>query len=373
MTAVQDAAGAEAEQSLFELKKQMASRLTGQAMVAEWVERHFVRSLMHVHGLGWFYNLGERWVSDDIGFRRRAVLVELQWLLGFAFETGGDPGKAMRADVIKCMSANGVEGILTLAGSSGNLAARVSDLDMNPYLLNTPNGTLDLRTMVLREHDRADRITKMTEALYLPVSGRTAWDDFIESVLPDAEVRGFVQRLIGLSLLGKVREHILALFIGTGANGKSTFLKAITYALGDYAGTAEPEIFMARDGQHPTGIMDLRGLRLAVVSESERDRHLAEASVKRLTGGDTIKARKMRQDFVEFEPSHTAIMVTNHLPGWPVTTRRCGAGCASCPSRECSRPTSRTRAWTPSCAARPRRRPSLPGLSRVIASTATTV
>ncbi len=60
--------------------------------------------------------------------------------------------------------------------------------------------------------------------------------------------------------------------------------------------------------------MDLLGIRWCVVSEIEKDRRLAEATMKRLTGGDTIRARRMRQDFIEFTPSHTAIMVTNHLP-----------------------------------------------------------
>ena len=76
----------------------------------------------------------------------------------------------------------------------------------------------------------------------------------------------------------------------------------------------EPDLFLHRQGAHPTGEMDLLGIRWCVVSEIEKDRRLAEATMKRLTGGDTIRARRMRQDFIEFTPSHTAIMVTNHLP-----------------------------------------------------------
>ncbi|MBX4330184.1 hypothetical protein K4G85_20495, partial [Mycobacterium tuberculosis] len=81
-----------------------------------------------------------------------------------------------------------------------------------------------------------------------------------------------------------------------GANGKSVFDKAIRYALGDYACTAEPDLFMHRENAHPTGEMDLRGVRWVAVSESEKDRRLAESTIKRLTGGATIRARKMRQD-----------------------------------------------------------------------------
>ena len=71
---------------------------------------------------------------------------------------------------------------------------------------------------------------------------------------------------------------------------------------------------MHREGAHPTGEMDLMGRRLIVVSESERNRRLAEATMKRLTGGYPIRARRMRQDFVQFDPSHLPMLITNHLP-----------------------------------------------------------
>jgi putative DNA primase/helicase len=77
---------------------------------------------------------------------------------------------------------------------------------------------------------------------------------------------------------------------------------------------AEPDLFLARDNQHTTGQLDLMGCRLAVVSESDADARLDESKMKRLTGGDRIRARRMRQDFIEFSPSHLALMVTNHLP-----------------------------------------------------------
>ena len=149
---------------------------------------------------------------------------------------------------------------------------------------------------------------------YRPDAQTPIWNAFLVRVLPDEAVRGFVQRLAGLALLGEVREHILPIFTGLGANGKGTFYKAVLHALGDYAATADPDLFMHRDGAHPTGQMDLLGKRLVVVSESDEGRSLAEATVKRLTGGDPIKARHMRRDFVEFMPSHLPILVTNHLP-----------------------------------------------------------
>jgi putative DNA primase/helicase len=85
--------------------------------------------------------------------------------------------------------------------------------------------------------------------------------------------------------------------------------------LGDYGHTAEPTLLMAKNGEtHPTGTADLLGRGLVSTAETEQGRRFDIALLKRLTGGDTLKARFMRQDFFEFEPSHLLVMSTNHLP-----------------------------------------------------------
>jgi putative DNA primase/helicase len=266
--------------------------------------------LLHVHGVGWHHFDGQRWAYDDTGEAKRAVLDVLRHALA---ESLSD--KQLRADVRRCESDSGINGVLGIASALTPFAAAVRDLDADPYLLNTANGTLDLHTRELRPPAPADRITKVCRGAYRAgAPSAPVWREFLSDVLPDEAVRGFVQRLAGLALLGEVHEHILPILTGTGANGKGTFYKAVLYALGDYAATADPDLFMHRDGAHPTGQMDLRGKRLVVVSESDEGRPLAEATVKRLTGGDLIKARYMRKDFVEFTPSHLPILVTNFLP-----------------------------------------------------------
>ena len=122
-------------------------------------------------------------------------------------------------------------------------------------------------------------------------------------------------RLLGHALEGKVTAHILPILQGDGANGKSTLIDAIMYALGDYADAADPDLLRARTfDAHPTGVADLYGLRLALLHETDAGHRLAEGTVKRLTGGDRLKARRMREDFWSFDPSHTFVMLTNHKP-----------------------------------------------------------
>lgn len=282
---------------------------SGQVRIANMLADTYADKLLHVHGLGWHYFDGKRWALDDIGATKRAVLDVLQAALAASLTD-----KELRKDVRKCESATGIAGVLAIASALEPFAATVRDLDSDPYLLNLDNGTLDLREMEIAEHNPADRLTKVTRAAYSPDTQPGAWDEFLTTVLPDADVRAYLQRQSGVALLGKVIEHVLPIWTGTGANGKSTAVGGLTWALGDYAMTAEPDLLLHREGAHPTGQMDLRGRRLAVVTETDEGRKFAEATMKRLTGGDTIKARYMRQDFVEFEPSHTAVLITNHLP-----------------------------------------------------------
>jgi hypothetical protein len=288
---------------------------SGQVRIAYRLADDYTDQLMHVHGLGWHYWDATRWATDDQGNATRAVLTVLRNCLA---ESLGD--KELRADVRKCESANGINGVLAVAAALPQFAATVRDLDADPYLLNTASGTLDLRTMDLRPHSPKDRITKVTRAGLDPQAPAPTWSAFLARVLPAEPVRAYLQRLAGVGLLGKVVEHVLPILTGTGANGKGTWYKAICWALGDYASTVEPDLLMQRQGAHPTGEMDLLGRRIVVVSESDRDRRLAEATMKRLTGGDPIRARRMRQDFIEFEPSHTPLLITNYLPILPPST-----------------------------------------------------
>jgi putative DNA primase/helicase len=281
----------------------------GQARMAYRLADAYTGQLLYVHGLGWHHWDGHRWAEDDTGAATRAVLDVLRTALADSLSD-----KELRADVRRCESASGVGGVLQIASALAQFTATVRDLDADPYLLNVANGTLDLRTMELREHDPGDRITKITAAAYDPGANPDAWDTFLGRVLPDEAVRAFLQRYTGLALAGTVLEHLLAITTGIGRNGKSVFVNTVLAALGDYAASAEPDLFMHREGAHPTGEMDLRGVRWVVVSESDKGRRLAEATVKRLTGGDRIKARRMRQDFVEFSASHTPVLVTNFLP-----------------------------------------------------------
>lgn len=285
---------------------------SGQVRMAYRLAASHRDRLLHVHGIGWHYFDGRRWIEDDRGVSRRAVLDVLSAALA---ESVGD--KQLRADVGRCESDAGISGVLGIASALVEFAAVVDDLDADPHLLNVANGTLDLRDMTLRPHDPADRLTKVTGAAYRPDADPGEWGEFLATVLPDDDERAYLQRVIGQALYGRVTEHLLAVLTGTGANGKGTFYGAVNAALGDYGTIIDPSLLLAHDrGRGNVGpeLMQLLGARLVIGSETEEGRKLDEPTMKRLTGGDELTARRLYREPVTWTPSHSLVYVTNALP-----------------------------------------------------------
>jgi putative DNA primase/helicase len=223
---------------------------------------------------------------------------------------------AMQSWALKSEFAPRINAMLDLARSEPGIPVLPEDLDRDGWLLNCVNGTLDLRTGQLREHRREDLLTKLSPTPYEPNAACPHWLKFLTEIFPDPDLIDYMQRLLGYCLTGDTREHLLAVFHGNGANGKSVLICAALAVLGeDYAATAMPDLLMARRGEHhPTEIANLYGKRLLVCQETGAGRRLNEPLVKWLTGGDKLKARRMREDFWEFPATYKAILVTNHKP-----------------------------------------------------------
>ena len=269
----------------------------------------------------WLVWDGARWARDDTGAADRVAKDVARAVTRRAAkdlaDAGGDDStlKAALKAALRLESASAVRGILALAATEHGVAISPARLDSYPHLLNVANGVLDLNTGELLDHDPELLLTKVTTAAYYEDATAPEFEKFLQRIQPEEAMRLFLRRLLGHSLHGAQVEHVLPVGYGSGANGKSTLFAAAVAALGEYAGTTDPTLLVERGyDTHPTGVADLHGLRLAFTHETDERRPLAEGTVKRLTGGDRIKARRMREDFWEFTPSHTLFLLTNHRP-----------------------------------------------------------
>jgi len=292
----------------------VAGDATGQIRFARRFAREQEGKLLFVKGLGWLVWDGKKWARDDLNQVIAAAADTLDKAREYAKLLPAIPAAELYRDIKKCEGYDQLVGITKIASSIPTVSTKIDKLDEDPTLFNTDSGILDLQTGDVVPHDPAKLMTKISRGGVDKYQTAPTFERFLQEVLPDKPVRDYIQRLLGYALLGRVQEHILPIFTGTGANGKGTLLEAVMYAFGDYAISTEPTLLIDKGQAHPTGQADLFGVRLAVTSETNEKEKLAASTVKRLTGGDTIKARYMRQDFFQFKPSHTIIMMTNHKP-----------------------------------------------------------
>lgn len=197
------------------------------------------------------------------------------------------------------------------------MTVAAADLDAQPDLLGVRNGVLDLRKRSLIGFRPDHLITKRAGVEFAPEAAAPQFEAFLARVQPDAAVRRLIQQVAGLTLWGKPGEQRLFFFHGGGANGKTTFVDALMFILGDYAVSIQAEALMRQDrsSQGPSAdTLRLQGARGTFASEV-REGRLDEERVKLWTGGDVLTARPVYgRSFIDFAPSHTFIMAGNHRP-----------------------------------------------------------
>jgi putative DNA primase/helicase len=198
------------------------------------------------------------------------------------------------------------------------LTRRPGEFDTHPHLLNTANCTVDLRTMQTHPHTPADMLTRIVPVPYLDVSMSPRWATFLRTIFQgDDELIDYVQRAVGYTLTGQTDEHCLFFCYGDGANGKSTFMRALELISGEYSAVASVEALLEKrgdgDGATPT-IAGLVGKRLATAQEMPDGKRFDESLIKSITGGDAITARVLYGSPFTFRPSHTLWITGNHKP-----------------------------------------------------------
>ncbi|MEZ0069929.1 P4 family phage/plasmid primase-like protein [Streptacidiphilus sp. MAP12-20] len=280
--------------------------------------RIYAGDYKHVPGLGWYRWDGNRWQIDE----DETVI----WAAGDLAESiattdprGIHGSSALQQHRRRALSTSGMHAMLTQARTAPGMVLNASLLDADPFALCTPTGIVDLRTGVLRTADPDRDFHSRSTSSAPRVMPTPRWRRFLGDTFgEDAEgeaVIDFLHLLLGYSVTGDVGGQVMPFLFGAGKNGKSVLLDVLMKLLGDYADAAPPGFLMARPYEgHPTDLAELHGRRVIVCSEVKPGDRFDEARVKLLTGGDRIKARRMRQDFFSFEPTHKLWLLGNHRP-----------------------------------------------------------
>ncbi len=276
----------------------------------------------------WLTWNGFRWVADRGAVVQlakktiRAVQQERSLLFRQAElgELGGDILRA-RADALarwatRSEGVSRIAGMLSLAESDPRIVAHTADFDSDPWLFNLRNGTVELRGLRVRPHRLEDLLTKTAGVEYDADATCPRWERFLQEVFaPHPTLIPFIQRAVGYTLTGDTREECIFVLEGRGRNGKSTFLKILHDVLGEYGGLAEIEAFMScRSGGMREDIADMRGRRLVSAQEPSISGSFAESTLKWVSGGDQLRARRLWEHAQEFHPTHKLWLAVNRLP-----------------------------------------------------------
>ena len=288
---------------------------------------HAGTDLRHCREWGWLAWTGKRWAREADKAALRAWLAVAERyrdacaarFAGILALPAGTPGREIAETHTRwaagCESLTRARCALEMAAAHPALATSAAQFDAEPWLLSVGTGTVDLRTGQLRAASRDDLLTAGTDVDPREIPYGCRWDQFLREILPDADTRAYIQRAIGLSIIGEQRDHAIFLAYGTGGNGKGAFFRALRSALGDYYTALPAGMLIEQPYQpHAAQVAKLAGKRLAVSSEIARGKRLDEAKVKELTGGDTITAQYMRENWFDFTPSHTLWVCANDRP-----------------------------------------------------------
>lgn len=205
----------------------------------------------------------------------------------------------------------------TLKEARPMLEVEQRNLDADEFMLNTPTLTYDLRqgTKFPMEHRPEHFITKQT-TVDPSNDGADIWAAALDTFfLKDTDLIDYVQRMVGLSAIGKVYVEALIIAYGEGRNGKSTFWNVIARVLGTYSGNISADMLTVgcRRNVKPE-LAEAKGKRMLIAAELEEGMRLNTANVKQLCSTDEIYAEKKYKDPFSYTPTHTLVLYTNHLP-----------------------------------------------------------
>jgi Bifunctional DNA primase/polymerase, N-terminal/D5 N terminal like len=231
-------------------EERMLANLATQHSIALIFARRLNEKMLYDHTRKvWMEYDGTRWAVD-----------ELKKVHNFILNIASEMNTQNKASMVTSAFCDGVDRHLR---SFPEFSRTSKDFDQEHYLLNTPAGTLDLRTGKTRAHDPRDMLTLCTAAAPDTASDGAAFREFMKQITNnDEELIRFHQVSLGACLSGAVEGHWLLFWYGVPRAGKNTLGELVEALMGDYARTIPTSTLMSKKFEgHPTEMANLRSRR----------------------------------------------------------------------------------------------------------------
>ncbi len=274
-----------------------------------------IKSVPNACKSGWMCFSGRQWETDDVQYMERAKAIARELVARM------DIPKKHRKDYKKwamesMRNIGSINAMVKTAKSDIRIKDDLANFDREPLLFICGNGVLNLKTGELLPFSPQYKITKATDVDFNPSADQTEWLKFLEVVLKgDKELESFVKRSVGYSMTGQMHEEKFWFLYGPPRTGKTTFLKCITTALGSHASYCPNTVWMKTyTTDQLNTLARYQGTRFIWVGELEASDRIDEPKLKGWVGGDTVTARKLYAEPVDFTPVGKLWLGGNYLP-----------------------------------------------------------
>jgi len=197
-------------------------------------------------------------------------------------------------------------------------------MDTNKQLLCFNNGVVDFKNKVFRDGYPQDYITKTTGINYIPynennkemVNTGNELITIMTKFFPIKELEDYMWDHLASCLIGGNPNQTFNIYHGSGSNGKSILTDLMSHVLGEYKGIVPITLVTEKRngiGGTSSELIQLKGVRYAVMQEPTKGVKLNEGIMKELTGGDPLQARALFQESETFETQFKLVVCTNNL------------------------------------------------------------
>mgnify|MGYP003999928729 CR=1 FL=1 len=290
----------------------------------------------------WYIYENHRWVENEggtslrISISRDVYQMYFEKMNKYAKQLGSgtiDPsseiGEAVKTksrtlgDITAKLKQRGVkDNIMREAKEIFYVKDFMDKVDANANLLCFNNGVYDFESKHFRKGKPDDYISKSTNIDYIELKNNihekkiAEINDFMYKLFPEQELRDYMWQHLASTLIGKNNDQTFNIYNGCGSNGKSKLVELMSSCMGDYKATVPITLITAKRnsiGSTSSEVVQLKGVRYAVMQEPSKGDKINEGIMKEITGGDPLQGRALFKDSVTFIPQFKLVVCTNTL------------------------------------------------------------